>query len=134
MLPIEERLDSQEKRLNTHDDRIAQLEKWDQDKHRRLQSMERNDEDYEKRLINVEQNYVKLENTILTENKETRTFFQSNMDKLWELTKTRDELNHDSRRMRYEITKTKVERWSDVFFKLAGTGGILYLIVQALIK
>jgi len=141
MVQIEERLESQSDRLNKHDERlnqhsqrIQQLEVFDKEKHDRLRSVERNDEEYEKRLINVEQNYVKLENTILTENKETRTFFQSNMDKLWDLTKSRDELSHDTRRMRHEITKTKVERLSDVFFKLAGTGGILYLIVQALLK
>jgi len=141
MPPTEERIESQDERLNKHDerlnqhsDRIQQLELYDKEKHERLRFVENKDEEYEKRLIDVEQNYVKLENTILTENKETRNFFQSNMDKLWDLTKSRDEQNHDTRRMRHEITKTKVERLSDVFFKLAGTGGILYLIVQALIK
>jgi len=45
------------------------------------------------------------------------------MDKLWDLTTSRDQLYQDTRRMRHELTKTKVQRWSDVFFKLAGTGG-----------
>jgi predicted phage-related endonuclease len=126
MVPIEkrvdlhdERLNKQDDRLNQHSERLTQLEKWDEDKHRRLKE--------------IEQNYVKLENTIVTENKEMRLFFQSNMDKQWDLIKSRDEQRHDSRRMRYELDKTKVERWSDIIFKLVGAGGLFYLVVQAII-
>lgn len=119
-MKVEERLDAHEKRFNQHGDRLLQLEKRDEEKH--------------KRLKDVELNYAKLENTILTENKEMRNFFQSNMDKLWDLTKSRDEQSHETRRMRHEISKTKIDRWSDIIFKVVGSGGILYLIAQALIK
>ena len=133
-MPIEDRLNSQDERIQQHSDRITELEKFDRDSKVRLMAIEEGDLRREVRMKEVEQNYVKLENTILSENRETRTFFQSNMDRLWELTKSRDTNAHDNRRMRYELTKTKIERLSDVFFKLAGTGGILYLIVQALIR
>lgn len=131
---IEERLTEHDKQLDQHSESILQLINWDKDKHQRLLAVEKKDEEHEKRLKDVEQNYVKLENTILTENKETRTFFQSNMDKLWDLTKQRDEHKHEGRKMKHELAKTKLEKWSDVIFKIASSGGILYLIVQALIK
>ncbi len=126
-MPIEERVDKhderlieQDKRLNQHSERITQLEKFDEDKHKRLKI--------------VEENYTKLENTIVSENKEMRMFFQSNMDKQWDLIKSRDEQRHDSKRMKFELDKTKVERWTDIIFKLVGTGGVLYLVIQAFIK
>lgn len=125
-MPIEERLDAhdkkfnkQDERFNQHGERISRLEKFDEDKHRRLKE--------------IEKNYERLEGTIINENKEMRTFFQSNMDKQWDLIKSRDEQKHDTRRMRHDLDKTKVERWTDIIFKLVGTGGLLYLIVQALI-
>ena len=134
MTLTEERLAEHDKQLNQHGESILQLINWDKDKHERLTAMEKKDEENEKRLKDVEQNYVKLENTILTENKETRKFFQSNMDKLWDLTKSRDEQKHEGRKMKHELAKTKLEKWSDVIFKVASSGGILYLIAQALLK
>ncbi|WP_313894667.1 hypothetical protein [Psychrobacillus sp.] len=148
MAPIDERIELQDERLNKHDERlnqhgerILQLENWDKDKHQRIQLMEQKEQEHEKRIKDVEQNYTKLENTIMSENKETRMFFQSNMDKQWDLIKSRDDqrledkrMQHDDNRMKLDLEKTKFERWSDIFFKLAGTGGILYLIVQALVK
>lgn len=125
-MPIEERLDNHDERLNKHSERlnqqgarITQLEKYDDDKHRRITV--------------IEENYKDLEKTIVSENREMRSFFLANMDKQWDLIKSRDEQRHDTRRMRYDLDKTKVERWTDIVFKLVGTGGLLYLIVQALI-
>ena len=112
------KIDEHDKRLNNHGDRLTKLEKWDEDKHRRLKV--------------VEDNYTKLESTIISENKEMRLFFQSNMDKQWDLIKVRDEQKHDQQKMKHEFDKTKFERWSEILLKLAGTGGILYLIIQSL--
>ncbi|MEV9639456.1 hypothetical protein ABZ756_02010 [Mammaliicoccus sciuri] len=127
IMPVEQRLDLQDERLNKHDerlnqqsDRITQLEKYDEDKHKRLKK--------------VEENYSKLEGTIVSENKEMRLFFQSNMDKQWDLIKSRDEQRHDNLRMKHELSKTKVERWSDIFFKLIGSGSILYVLIQTFIN
>lgn len=131
---MNERLDAQDRRLQQHSEKIQQLEKWDKDKHLRIRTIEENDIKQEDKLKEIQGSYLKLENTILAENKETRTFFQSNMNQLWDLTKSRDAQIHDTKKMSHEITKTRIERLSDIFFKLAGTGGILYLIVQAIIK
>ncbi len=125
-MPVEERLEKHDerltehdKRLNQHGERIKQLEKYDEDKHQRLKK--------------VEANYDELKETIVGENKEMRQFFQSNMDKQWDLIKSRDEQRHDTRRMKHELDKTKTEKYADIIFKLLGTGGIVYLIIQSLL-
>lgn len=129
----EKRLDKQEERLNHHSERLNQHgERLDQDLGD-IQELKKNDEEKHKRLLNVEKNYERLESTIVNENKETRNFLQSTMDKQWDLIKSRDDQSHDTRRMRHEITKTKIERWSDITFKVVGSGGIIYLIIQAII-
>lgn len=127
IMPIEQRLDLQDERLNKHDERlnqqderIIQLEKYDKDKHERLKK--------------VEANYENLQNTIVSENKEMRLFFLSNMDKQWDLIKSRDEQRLENLRMKHDLSKTKVERWSDILFKLIGSGSILYVLIQTFIK
>lgn len=130
----DDRLNKQDERLNQHGNRLKLLEQYDKEKHERLKHVEEQDEKYEERLKEVEHNYNRLENTIVSENREMRSFFLTNMDKQWDLIKSRDEQRHDSRKMRHELDKTKVERWTDIFFKLAGTSGILYFIIQAFIN
>lgn len=118
-MPVDERLIEHDKRLNNHGERITKLEKYDEDKHRRL--------------LEVEKNYGELKETIVGENREMRQFFQSNMDKQWDLIKSRDEHNHDTKKMKHELDKTKTERYTDLALKLLGAGGIVYLILQNLL-
>ena len=138
--PLEDRIASHEKRLDKQDERLSQhsdrLERHDERLVQDLddiQELKRFDKEKNKRLLTVEANYEKLENTIVNENKDMRTFFQSNMDKLWDLTMSRDKNNHEGRKMEHEINKTKVERWGNIVFKMLGSGGIIYIIIQAII-
>lgn len=147
-MPLEERLDVQDERINKQDDRlnkqderlnhhsekITQLLKYDEEKHERLKLVEEEDKKKEERLQDVEKNYTRLETTIVSENREMRSFFLTNMDKQWDLIKTRDEQRHDNLRMKHELSKTKVERWSDILFKLIGSGSILYVLIQTFVK
>lgn len=121
---VEDRLDEHDKkfrltdeRLNSQGERIKQLEKWDEDKHKRLKV--------------VEDHYTELKSTIITENREMRSFFQSNMDKQWDLIKDRDERNHDKYKMEHEFRKTKWGNGVEIFLKLTGAGGIIYLVVKS---
>ncbi|WP_060210478.1 hypothetical protein [Sporosarcina koreensis] len=148
IMPIEERLDvqderlnkqddrlnKQDERLNQHSDKITMLLKYDEEKHERLKLMEEQDKKNEERLQEVEKNYTRLESTIVSENREMRSFFLTNMDKQWDLIKSRDEQRHDNLRMKHELSKTTVERWSDIFFKLVGSGSVLYVLIQTFIK
>ena len=84
------------------------------------------------RLRNIEKSYTHLETTILQENRDTRQFFQSTMDKQWDLIKSMGALNEKEKERQHEIKKTKLERHTELFLKLGGAGGILYLIIQSL--
>lgn len=115
----DERLNKQDERLNQHSEKISRLMKHEEENHKRISA--------------VEKNYEKLETTIVSENKEMRLFFQSNMDKQWDLIKSRDAQKHESQVMKHDLDKTKIERWSDIALKVAGAGGIIYLLIQQLL-
>ncbi|KZR58987.1 hypothetical protein [Pseudobacillus badius] len=99
----------------------------------RIKVLELSDIDKERRINNIEKNYAHLETTILQENRDTRQFFQSTMDKQWDLIKSMGALNDKERDRQHEIKKTKLERHTELFLKVGGAGGILYLIIQAVI-
>lgn len=86
----------------------------------------------EKRLVQGENNYQDLKNTILLANQDMRTFFVSTMDKQWDLIKSRDLLSENEKVRRYEMGKSKLEKYSEMVIKLGGAGGILIVIAQLL--
>lgn len=98
----------------------------------RIRELEVNDADKEMRLRNIEKGYAHLETTILQENRDTRQFFQSTMDKQWDLIKSMGALNDKEKERQHEIKKTKLERHTEMFLKIGGAGGILYLFIQSI--
>lgn len=88
--------------------------------------------DMEKWRQDSDANYHDLKSTILLENKETRTFFQSIMDKQWDLIKSRDTSFENEKVRRHDFQKSKLEKYSEIIIKVAGAGGILVLIAQLL--
>ena len=85
-------------------------------------------------------NYHDLKTTILTENKETRSFFQSIMDKQWDLIKSTTGMQHELKKADTDIKKVdseiKRDNWAkawDFMKTLFAAGGIVYLIFEALI-
>lgn len=113
-----EKILDHERLLENHEERIVTLEKSDTEKELRIQT--------------IEKNYMKLENTILQENRDTRSFFQSTMDKQWELIKSRDSAVESEKIRTYDLRKTKMERNADLLLKYGGAGSVLYLFLQSL--
>ncbi|MEX3625818.1 hypothetical protein [Viridibacillus arvi] len=99
----------------------------------RIKQLEENDQEKEKRLRAVEQSYLKLENTILQENRDTRQLFQNTMQNQWDLIKSRDASTENEKTRNYELTKSKLERRTELTMKLLGTGGLLYLCIQSVL-
>lgn len=99
----------------------------------RIKQLEENDQDKEKRLRTMEQSYLKLENTILQENRDTRQLFQNTMQNQWDLIKSSYASTENDKNRKYELTKSKLERRTELTMKLLGTGGLLYLCVQSLL-
>ncbi|MGA4517186.1 hypothetical protein ACPA0F_07850 [Solibacillus silvestris] len=104
------------------------------DHEHRIKVLEVSDADKELRLRSIEKSYTHLESTILQENRDTRQFFQSTMDKQWDLIKSMGVLQDKEKDRKHEIAKTKAERTYEILLKIGGTGGVLYLIVQAILN
>lgn len=99
----------------------------------RIKILEDHDMDKEKRLSRIESSFTHLETMITQENRDTRLFFQSTMDKQWDLIKSMGALNDKEKERQFEIKKTKLERHTELFLKIGGAGGILYVVAQSLI-
>ncbi|MEX3622082.1 hypothetical protein [Viridibacillus arvi] len=100
----------------------------------RIKQLEVNDLDKEKRLRAVEQSYLKLENTILQENRDTRLLFQNTIQNQWDLIKSRDAAVENDKSRNYDLAKSNLERRTELAIKLLGTGGLLYLCIQLLFE
>lgn len=99
----------------------------------RIVHLESTEKEVRGRLTNLERDIHQLENTIVSENRETRTLFQGTMDKQWDLIKSKDEAADKEKQRKHEMEKTKVERHSEIFLKIGGAGGVLYLFIQSMI-
>jgi hypothetical protein len=103
-----------------HDERIVALEETDK----------RQDE----RLKKLEDNTIKLENTVMRENQETRT---EKTDKLFVIVE--QAMGYQSARtaQTHELRMAKLNMWSTVFLKVCGgivgllsSGGAIYYVLQ----
>lgn len=115
------------------------------DHEKRLQHLEKQDIKKDKRLENMEQSFTKLENTILKENQETRNLFKELTDRQWSLIEGREkaeeakeireyELNASERKDAIEFKKQKFNAAIELFIKLLTAGGLIYLLIESLLK
>lgn len=99
-----------------------------------IEQLKQADLRHDERLREMKNNYTNLENTILKENRDTRSFFQDVMNKQWELISSKGKYEDAHKQRVYDYKKSALERWSEIFLKVVGTGGILYLLIQSFIK
>ena len=99
-----------------------------------IELLKQADKLHEERLRSIENNYTNLENTILKENRDTRSFFQDMMNKQWELISSKGKYDDAQNQRDYDLRKTKIERYSEMLLKFAGAGGILYILIQSLLN
>lgn len=115
------------------------------DHEKRLQFLEKQDVKKSKQLENIEQSYMKLENTILKENQETRNLFKELTDRQWSLIEGREkaeeakeirdyELNASEKKDELEFRKQKFSSYLDLAIKLLTAGGLIYLLIESLLK
>ena len=115
------------------------------DHEKRLQHLEKQDIKKDKRLENMEQSFMKIENTILKENQETRNLFKEITDRQWQLIEGRDkaeeakeireyELNASERKDAIEFKKQRFNATVELFIKLLTAGGLIYLLIESLFK
>ena len=112
---------------------MEQLNDKIQDHEYRIVVLEGSDREMREKVLLLERNIHQLENTVIQESRETRSVLQGTMDKQWDLIKARDDAASREKERQHEIQKTKMERYTEVFLKVSGAGGILYLIVQIVV-
>lgn len=106
------RIDGQDTVLKSHDERIARVET---------------------RVDKLELQWMSLENTIMKENRETRDSFTEQNKKLLGLLETSMGYSTGEMQRTHEYRVKKLESNTSIILKVAGAGGIIYLIAQAVI-
>ena len=88
-----------------------------------------------------DKNFQDLKLTIMQENKETPTFFQTIMSNQWDLIRAKDILTEADKDRRHEVNKlnTEIKRdnyskaWDTIKIALGSTG-IIYFVIQAFLN
>lgn len=120
--------------LELHDRMIKELA----DGHKEIRSEQ---DDFNRKMELMEKNQLELKNVIYSENRETRETMRGTTDKLFNLIEqmtgqkqASTTLEYDYRKAQLDITDKKSARFWEWFGKIAGAGGLLGLIVTALIQ
>lgn len=107
---------------------------------KRVTKIEGKDEKTHFRLTTLEEKYEKLSDTITSENRETRATMRDTTDKLFAIISsqsvqqsTAEEREFNLEREKLELKKMRTNLWITNIFKTLGTGGILYIIIEAIL-
>lgn len=100
----------------------------------RIEKLEKSDIEKEMRLQRVENSYIRLENTIMTENRETREILRDSLKNQMDLIRARDDYKEKQSERDFQYNKTKLERRTEFWMKLLTVGGLVYLLIQNLIE
>lgn len=95
---------------------------------------------HDETITEMNANYMKLENTIFRENKETRDMMRGTMEKQFSLIEQLTGYKESAAVRDSDLQKVKTEKWSDIVVKLIGlativlsSGGILFAIINAIV-
>lgn len=116
--------------IKEHRERIGTLEEI-------TLSLKESDRQHDERLKNLEDNAVKLENTVMSENRETRTTMREQGDKMFTLVENAMGYQTARTTQSHELRMAKLNTWSTVFLKVSGgvvgllsSGGAIYYVMQ----
>lgn len=126
-----DKVSAHDKDLEEHRERIMTLEDI-------TLSLKEAERQHDERLRKLEDNAVKLENTIMAENRETRNTMKEQTEKLFGIVDKAMGYQNDVAVHKHEQRMAKINTWANVFLKimtgLTAVGGIGYLIVQHLLN
>ena len=103
----------------------------------KIAALEKADQHHDERLRNLEENAMKLENTVMRENQETRSTMREQTAKLFTIVE--NAMGYQSARtaQAHELRMAKLNTWSTVFLKVSGgvvgllsSGGAIYYVLQ----
>lgn len=107
----------------------------------RIVSLEEADKKHEERLKTLEEQSLKLENTIMAENRETRSTMKEQTEKMFVLVENAMGFQTSKYTQDHELRMLKWNTFSTVFLKVSGglfallsSGGAIYYIIQHFFK
>ena len=114
-------------------DKVRQYGETIDSHHERITFLEENGRQHEDRLKQLEDQSIKLENTIMTESRETRITVKEQTEKmevqsskLYDIVHTSINYKSDSQKLDYDLKKMRIEMWTNVFLKLSGGITLLF--------
>lgn len=100
----------------------------------RITLLEDADQKHDERLKKLEDSTIRLENTVMAENRETRKTFTQQTEKLFTIVESamgyqsnRSTQTHEFRMMKWNTLSAIFLKISGSLFALLGSGGILYV-------
>lgn len=123
--------------IEAHDQSINELKE-------NYKKLERNDLEHQQKLdtlsnqmADLKTQNTELENTILKDNRETRSTLNTHMENLFKLTENAMGYQSSKSNQQHELKMMKWKTMADVFFKICGafsvlgaSGGIIYMIFE----
>lgn len=110
------------------------------DHEERIQLLEDADVKHDERIKNLEDSTIKLENTIMTENRDTRKTMTQQTEKLFEIVESAMGYQTTQVTQTHELKMLKWNTLSTVFLKITGgifallsSGGVLYFAIQKIL-
>ena len=120
--------------IENHEERLKELET----SHSVLRDEQ---DDFNRKMEVIERNQLELKNVIYTENRETRETMRGTTEKLFLLIEqmtgqkqASTALEYDYRKAQLDVTDKKSQRCWEWFGKAAGAGGVIALVVAALLQ
>ncbi|MGG4462597.1 hypothetical protein ABEO79_00060 [Micromonospora provocatoris] len=99
-----------------------------------IQDHERRITNLETQLTKIESSQIKIENTIMSEAKETREAFDRQNNRMWDMMKQIQESNDAKAMRKDDLKKTSLEKGYQFLMVIAGSGSIIYVLIQAAVK
>ncbi|WP_214797662.1 hypothetical protein [Exiguobacterium sp. s5] len=106
-----------------------------------LSRMRDDQDDFHSKIELIEKNQLELKNVIYSENRETRETMRGTTDKLFLLIEqmtgqkqASTALEYDYKKATLEVSDKKSQRFWEWFGKAAGAGGVIALVVAALLQ
>ncbi|MFD1203752.1 hypothetical protein ACFQ38_01715 [Sporosarcina contaminans] len=117
-------------KVRQHDDAIN-------DHTERILNLEEADKRHEARLKLLEDNAIRLENTVMSEARETRSTMERNTDRLYDIVENAMTISATQETQRHELKLTKWDKVTTILLKaggglvgLASAGGAIYYMID----
>lgn len=131
---MRQQLTDHQRVIEDHDKRLDVIDET-------LSQMRNDQDDFHSKIELIEKNQLELKNVIYSENRETRETMRGTTDRLFLLIEqmtgqkqASTALEYDYKKATLEVSDKKSQRFWEWFGKAAGAGGVIALVVAALLQ